>query len=71
MPWTERDTAEVKARKAASNAEAYERHHGFNLSAQDNHMKYERFSFLPNAGTNDKTANELYRTNWDLIDWES
>ena len=68
MPWTDQDKAEVKARKDASNAEAYERHHGFNLSAQDNHMKYERPSFTV-VGEGTKSANDNYRDNYDKIDW--
>ena len=70
MPWDDRDRRDLTARKAASEAAATERHDGFDLSAQDNHSKFERPSFIPNAGTGDKLANALYRTNYDLIDWK-
>ena len=68
MPWTDKDTAEVKARKDASNTEAYERHHGFNLSAQDNHSKFERPHFSV-VGEGTKVSQDAYRANYDKIDW--
>jgi len=68
MPWTDIDKAEVKARKDASNAEAYERHHGFNLSAQDNHSKFERPHFAV-VGEGTKAAQDAYRENYDKINW--
>ena len=70
MPWDDRDRRDLKARKDASNAVATERHRGFDLSAQDNHAKSERPSFIPNAGI-DKVAQELYRQNYDQIDWRN
>ena len=64
MPWADQDTAEVKARKDASNAEAHERHHGFNLSAKDNHSKFERPHFAV-VGEGTKSANDKYREGWE------
>lgn len=46
---------EKAVRNAALDAEVAERHAGFDLSAQDNHMKYERASFVV------VTATEAYR----------
>lgn len=50
-----------KERNAALDAEVAERHKGFDLSAQDNHFKYERFSFVV------VTSSEAYRTGWDRM----
>ena len=68
MPWDDRDRRDLKIRKDASNIAATERHHGFDLSAQDNHMKYERPSFTV-VGEGSKAAIDNYRENYDKIDW--
>ena len=71
MPWDERDNRKKKQRVDASQAAADERHRGFDLSAKDNHAKSERPSFIPNAGMGDKVAQELYRQNYDQINWRN
>ena len=68
MPWDERDDRKKCERVAASQAAANERHAGFDLSAQDNHAKYERPHFAV-VGEGTKTASSNYRINYDLIDW--
>jgi len=68
MPWTEQDQRQKTQRVAASEAAAAERHRGFDLSAQDNHSKYERPHFAV-LGEGSKSANENYARNYELIDW--
>lgn len=52
---------ELKERRAVQDAAVAGLHRTFDLSAQDNHMKYERPSFIV------VTASEAYRTGWDKI----
>ena len=52
---------ELKANRAAQDQILAERHRGFDLSAQDNHMKYERPSFAV------VTASDAFRKGWDEI----
>ena len=54
---------EVKEQRAVSDAVMKERHEGFDLSAQDNHMKYERPSFVV------VMAGKDYRDGYEKIDW--
>jgi len=68
MGWTEQDQKQKDQRVGASQAEADERHYGFDLSARDNHSKFERPHFAV-VGEGTKRANNNYRTNYDLIDW--
>ena len=68
MPWDERDDRKKAARVAASDAAMAERHAGFDLSAQDNHSKFERPSFSV-VGEGTKSANDAYRENYTKIDW--
>ena len=68
MGWTETDARKKKQRTSASDAVMAERHRGFDLSAQDNHMKYERPSFSV-VGEGSKSANEKYQRGYALIDW--
>ena len=47
-----------------------DRHHGFDLSAQDHHMKYERFHFaVVGEGTSSAQAN--FHRGYDAIDWSA
>ena len=48
-------------RRAVQNAILNKRHREFDLSAQDNHMKYERPSFAV------VTASDAFRKGWDEI----
>ena len=50
---------DVKEQRVISDAVMKERHAGFDLSAQDNHMKYERASFVV------VTSSEAYRNGWE------
>ncbi len=54
---------EVKAQRAAQDQYLRRLHAGFDLSAQDNHMKYERPSFAV------VTASDAFREGYDKIDW--
>jgi hypothetical protein len=53
--------AELKKQRVAQDALLAERHRNFDLSAQDNHMKYERPSFAV------VTASDAFRAGWDAI----
>jgi len=64
MPWTETDQRKLTERKAAKEAVGAERHHGFDLSAQDNHSKFERPHFAV-VGEGTKKAQDLYREGWE------
>lgn len=68
MPFTERDKRELDQRKAASDVVMAERHSQWDLSAQDQHAKSERFHFAV-VGEGSKTAQERYRKNYDTINW--
>ncbi len=68
MSWTEVDERKKKERQGVSDAMVAERHRGFDLSAQDNHMKYERPSFIV-VGEGSKSANDNYRENYEKMDW--
>ena len=70
MPWSEVDDRKKDQRVAASDAVMEERHQGFDLSAQDNHAKYERPSFTV-VGEGSRAANDTYRDNYDKIDWRN
>lgn len=63
MPtWSEYQAqGERKARREAQNAVMRERHREFDLSAQDQHHKWERPSFVV------VTSSEAYRDGWDRI----
>ena len=54
---------DIKEQRAIGDAAMKERHRGFDLSAQDNHMKYERPQFTV------VTATDAYREGYDKIDW--
>ena len=68
MPWDERDDRKKTERVDASKAAADERHAGFDLSAQDNHAKYERPHFAV-VGEGTRSARENFERGYDLIDW--
>jgi len=68
MPWDERDQRKKDERVGASQSAADERHVGFDLSAQDNHSKFERPHFSV-VGEGTKLAQDAYRDNYDKIDW--
>ena len=70
MPWDERDDRKKAQRVGASQAMADERHAGFDLSAQDNHAKYERPHFAV-VGEGTKSARENFERGYDLIDWSA
>jgi hypothetical protein len=53
-------------RRKAQDAHLVERHRNFDLSAQDNHMKYERAHFAV-VGEGTRTAQENYRAGWERI----
>ena len=55
---------ELAAQRAAQDAALRDLHRGFDLSAQDNHMKYERPSFAV------VTATDAFRKGYDNIDWQ-
>jgi len=65
MYWTD---DELKANRRAQDAVMAERHRGFDLSAKDNHAKYERWSFSV-VGEGTRTAQEAFRRGYELIDW--
>jgi len=54
--------------RAVQDAIMSERHRGFDLSAKDNHMKYERPKFAV-VGEGTKTANDKYHAGYAKIDW--
>jgi hypothetical protein len=56
---------EVKAQRAAQDNFLRRQQHAFDLSARDNHMKYERPSFAV------VTASDAFRTGYDAIRWDS
>ena len=65
------DTPELYKRdvqRAVEDTVLSERHAGFDLSAQDNHSKFERPHFAV-LGEGTKSANENYRQGYALIDW--
>ena len=64
MSWTEQDQRQKDQRVAASDAAMAERHAGFDLSAQDNHSKFERPHFAV-VGEGTKSANDKYREGWE------
>jgi hypothetical protein len=64
MPWDERDDRKKAERVNASKALADERHEGFDLSAQDNHSKFERPHFAV-IGEGTRTSQEAYRIGWE------
>jgi len=68
VPWDERDQRKKDQRVMASQAAADERHAGFDLSAQDNHSKFERPHFAV-VGEGTKAAQDAYRENYDKINW--
>ena len=68
MPWDERDQRKKDQRVAVSQTQADERHRGFDLSAQDNHSKFDRPFFVV-LGEGSKSANENYQQGYALIDW--
>jgi len=68
VPWTETDQKQKDQRVAASDAVMDERHAGFDLSAQDNHAKYERAHFAV-VGEGTKAAFENYREGYSKINW--
>jgi len=68
MGWNERDQKQKEQRVTASETAAAERHRGFDLSAQDNHSKFERPHFAV-LGEGSKSANENYQQGYALIDW--
>ena len=68
MPWTDKDQAEVKQRKAENATLLEERHAGFDLAAQDLTPKYGRPHFAV-VGEGSKSANSNYAKNYDCIDW--
>lgn len=57
---------EVKARRAAQDARDAARHRDFDLSAQDQHAKSERFHFAV-VGEGTRSAQENYRRGYDVI----
>lgn len=65
MALNERDSHALAERRAASSNEAAARHSGFDLSAQDRHMKYERAHFAV------VMAGDAYRNGYDRIDWST
>jgi hypothetical protein len=52
---------ERSQRKLVQDRQLHQQYAEFDLSAQDNHMKYERPSFIV------VTASDAYRTGWDVI----
>lgn len=59
---------EIAAQRAVQDAVMSERHRGFDTSAKDIHMKYERPQFAI-VGEGTRSAQEAYRKNYALIDW--
>ena len=58
----------LAAQRAVQDAVMAERHAGFDLSAKDNHMKYERPQFAV-VGEGTKKAQDLYRQGYARTDW--
>ena len=54
----------ITAQRAVQDAVMAERHAGFDKSAQDVHMKYERPSFSV-VGEGTKSAQDAYREGWE------
>ncbi len=61
---------ELAANRRAQDAIMAERHHNWDVSAQDNHSKFERAHFAV-VGEGTRSAQEAYRANFSLIDWSS
>lgn len=55
---------ERDARRRAHDARDAARHRDFDLSAQDNHMKYERAHFAV-VGEGSRSAQDAYRDGWE------
>lgn len=64
--WTEQDQKQKDQRVMASDAAMAERHRGFDLSAQDNHSKFERAKFAV-VGEGTRAAYGAYREGWERI----
>lgn len=60
---------DVKEQRKASDALMAEQHAGFDLSAKDNHSKFERASFSV-VGEGTRSANERYRRGYSRINWD-
>lgn len=60
---------EIAAQRAVQDAVMTERHHGFDLSAKDHHMKYERKQFAV-VGEGTKSAQDKYREGYAKISWK-
>jgi len=63
------DSELARNRKAQDKLMA-ERHRQFDLQAQENTPKHHRLHFAV-VGEGTRTAQERYRTNYSLIDWEA
>lgn len=57
---------DLAARRAAQDRRDAQRHHAFDLSAQDTHMKYERAQFAV-VGEGSRDAQDNYRRGWERI----
>ena len=55
---------DLAANRAVQNEVMNERHAGFDLSAKDNHMKYERSHFAV-VGEGTKSSQDAYRKGWE------
>ena len=60
----------LAANRRAQDRIMAERHHQWDVSAQDNHAKSERAHFAV-VGEGTRSALDAYRVNYSLIDWES
>ena len=60
--------AELARTRRVQDAYMAQQRHDWDLSAKDNHSKSERCHFAV-VGEGSHTAQEAYRTRYDLIDW--
>ena len=61
---------QLAAQRAVQDTVMAEQHRQFDLSAKDNHAKYERASFIV-VGEGSHDALDAYRTNYERIDWSA